>query len=107
MGLVYQLLLDSKRHLDIRIHNEVDRPTTRPNRRNSTRKVIRVKEEYGVLCDMLARIRESFSEEDFIDDEGYDRLGACVASPVEVLAVLEMKMKRLEEKLKLSEPQAR
>lgn len=59
-----------------------------------------MKEDYELLCDMLARIRDSFSEEDFIDDEGCNRLSGCVASPVEVLAVMEMKMKRLEEKLR-------
>ena len=58
-----------------------------------------MKNECGMLIDMLARIRGSFSEEDFIDDEGYDRLGACVGSPVEVLGVMEIKMNRLLNKV--------
>lgn len=56
-------------------------------------------EEYEMLCGMLAKIRASFTEEDFIDNEGHDRLGACIGSPVEVLAVMEMKMERLMQKV--------
>lgn len=58
-----------------------------------------MKEEYEMLCEMLAKIRASMTEEDFIDNEGHDRLGACVGSPVEVLAVMEMKMERLMQKV--------
>lgn len=67
--------------------------------KNYAREGNALEEDYEVLCDMLARIRDSFNEEDFIDDEGYDRLSGCIGSPVEVLAVMEMKMKRLEMKL--------
>lgn len=59
-----------------------------------------MKKEYETLSDMLARIRESFNEGDFIDNEGHDRLSGCIGSPVEVLAVMEIKMQRYEEALK-------
>lgn len=54
-----------------------------------------MKEEYEMLCELLARIRGTFREEDFMDDKGFDRTGACAGSPVEMLAMIEIKINRL------------
>lgn len=59
--------------------------------------------EYEILIDMLATIREELLEEDFIDNQGHDCLSACVGSPVEVLAIMKIKMNRLLKKVEMLE----